>query len=107
MNGQGQGMIFVFTGPDGSGRKTIADMVGSTLGMTKVLSYTTRKPRAGEASGQDYYFISEEEFAEAEARGEFVEAVEINGVRYGIKEAEIDELFQKKKFIYLILNAQG
>lgn len=107
MNGQGQGMIFVFTGPDGSGRKTIADMVGSTLGMTKVLSYTTRKPRAGEAPGQDYYFISEEEFAEAEARGEFVEAVEINGVRYGIKEAEIDELFQKKKFIYLILNAQG
>ena len=73
--------------------------------MTKVLSYTTRKPRAGEAPGQDYYFISEEEFAEAEARGEFVEAVEINGVRYGIK--VIDELFQKKKFIYLILNAQG
>jgi len=102
-----KGMIFVFTGPDGSGRKTIADMVGATLGMQKVLSYTTRAPRAGEVPGQDYYFISPEEFAECEARGEFVESVELDGVNYGIKEAEIDELFRQKKFVYLILNAKG
>jgi guanylate kinase len=100
-------MIFVFTGPDGSGRKTIADMVGTTLGIEKVLSYTTRKPRAGEVSGQDYHFITEEEFDAALARGEFVESVELDGVKYGIKEAEIDELFRKKKFVYLILNAKG
>src|SRR5690606_13997567 len=100
-------MIFVFTGPDGSGRKTIADMVGSTLGLEKVLSYTTRKPRAGEVSGQDYFFISEVEFDATQARGEFVESVEIGGVKYGIKEAEIDKLFQQKKFVYLILNAKG
>jgi len=100
-------MIFVFTGPDGSGRKTIADMVGSTLGLEKVLSYTTRKPRAGEVSGQDYFFISEGEFDATQARGEFVESVEIGGVKYGIKEAEIDKLFQQKKFVYLILNAKG
>lgn len=100
-------MIFVFTGPDGSGRKTIADMVGNTLGMKKVLSYTTRAPRAGEEPGQDYHFISEEEFNAAKARGEFVEAIELDGVQYGIKEAEIDEQFKKSKFIYLILNAKG
>jgi len=102
-----KGMIFVFTGPDGSGRKTIADMVGATLGMHKVLSYTTRAPRAGEAPGQDYYFISPEEFAACEERGEFVESVELDGVKYGIKEAEIDELFREKRFVYLILNAKG
>lgn len=106
-NANANEMIFVFTGPDGSGRKTIADMVGSTLGLKKVLSYTTRAPRAGEEPGQDYYFITEQEFDEAHARGEFVETVEINGVKYGIKEREIDELFQKKKFVYLILNAKG
>lgn len=82
-------------------------MVGATLGMEKVLSYTTRKPRAGEVHGQDYYFITEEEFDAIQARGEFVESVEIDGVKYGIKEAEIDELFEKKKFVYLILNAKG
>jgi guanylate kinase len=100
-------MIFVFTGPDGSGRKTIADMVGSTLGLKKVLSYTTRAPRKGEESGDDYYFISEEEFDAAHARGEFVESVELDGVKYGIKEKDIDDMFKEKRFIYLILNAKG
>ena len=26
-------LLFVFTGPNGSGRRTVADMAGSTLGM--------------------------------------------------------------------------
>jgi len=100
-------MIFVFTGPDGSGRKTVADMVGTTLGIKKVLSYTTRAPRSGEVDGQDYHFISVEAFVEARHQGEFIEAVVINGAYYGIKNKDIEEIFKRKKFIYLILNAQG
>lgn len=100
-------MIFVFTGPDGSGRKTVADMVGATLGINKVLSYTTRPPRPIEEDGQDYYFISYDEFVEAEKNGEFVESVEINGVKYGIKSKDIEQLFEGNDFIYLILNAEG
>ena len=103
----GQKMIFVFTGPDGSGRKTVADMVGTTLGISKVLSYTTRKRRPAEAEGQDYYFISREQFDEAERNGEFVESVEIDGVKYGHKSKDIEEMFKQNDFIYLILNAQG
>lgn len=102
-----QEMIFVFTGPDGSGRKTVADMVGSTLGLKKVLSYTTRPKRPAEEEGQDYYFISREEFEEAERNGEFVESVEIDGVKYGIKHKDIENTFRDHDFIYLILNAQG
>lgn len=100
-------MIFVFTGPDGSGRKTVADMVGSTLGMNKVLSYTTREKRAAETDGQDYHFISEEEFKTALANNEFIEAVEIDGVHYGIKDTDIEEMFRNNDFIYLILNSEG
>lgn len=100
-------MIFVFTGPDGSGRKTVADMVGATLGLDKVLSYTTRASRPIEEPGQDYHFITEEEFAEAERNNEFVESVEIEGVKYGIKSKDIEELFDGNDFIYLILNAEG
>jgi len=102
-----QEMIFVFTGPDGSGRKTVADMVGQTLGLRKVLSYTTRPRRPAEADGQDYHFISREQFEEAERNGEFVESVEIDGHKYGIKSRDIEELFKENDFIYLILNAQG
>lgn len=102
-----QEMIFVFTGPDGSGRKTVADMVGHTLGLRKVLSYTTRPKRPAEVDGQDYHFITREQFEEAERNGEFVESVEIDGHKYGIKSDDIEELFKQNDFIYLILNAQG
>lgn len=102
-----QEMIFVFTGPDGSGRKTVADMVGSTLGLKKVLSYTTRSKRPAEQDGQDYHFITREAFEEAERNGEFVESVEIDGNKYGHKSKDIEALFEQNDFIYLILNAQG
>lgn len=100
-------MIFVFTGPDGSGRKTVADMVGATLGMKKVVSYTTRPSRPIEEDGQDYHFITYEAFEQAEKNGEFVESVEIDGVKYGVKGKDIEELFDGNDFIYLILNAEG
>lgn len=104
---KGTEMIFVFTGPDGSGRTTIADMVGTTLGIPKVLSYTTRERRAGEEEGQDYRFISREAFIEAKEQGEFLETVEINGNYYGIKHNDIGQLFRSAGCIYVVLNAQG
>lgn len=99
--------IFVFTGPDGSGRNTIADMVGSTFGMKKVISYTTRKPRPIEEEGQDYHFISHEQFDEMAARGEFLEQVTINHNKYGIKNDDIARMFETYSCIYLILNTAG
>lgn len=99
--------IFVFTGPDGSGRNTIADMVGSTFGMKKVISYTTRKPRPIEEDGQDYHFIDREQFEAMAARDEFLEQVEINDNLYGIKNSDVANLFQTYSCIYLILNTDG
>ncbi|PYI49970.1 guanylate kinase [Paenibacillus flagellatus] len=99
--------IFVFTGPDGSGRKTIADMAGSTLELKKVLSYTTRERRPAEQEGQDYYFVEKETFLAAERNGEFVESVSIDNHQYGIKQADIERLWAEHGFVYVILNPQG
>ncbi|MDF2669209.1 MAG: guanylate kinase [Paenibacillus sp.] len=99
--------IFVFTGPDGSGRKTVADMVGSTLELSKVLSCTTRSPRQGETEGQDYHFITLEQFQEADRAGAFIESVEIDGNFYGIRHADIEQLLEANDFVYLILNPKG
>ena len=61
-------MIFVFTGPHGAGRKTVAEMSGSTLGLKQVISYTTRPQRPTEFDGQDYHFITSKQFADAQER---------------------------------------
>ena len=100
-------MIFVFTGPDGSGRKTVSKLAGDTLQMKTVVSYTTRKKRHYEVEGRDYHYISREEFLAAEKNEEFFESVEIDGNLYGIKEQDIIDRFQQKGCIYLVLNIEG
>ncbi|UVI30795.1 guanylate kinase [Paenibacillus spongiae] len=100
-------LIFVFTGPDGSGRKTVADSVGTTFGMPKVLSYATRMPRPGEVNGQDYHFITPELYELMDNGGEFIESVALQNNRYGLKGSDIEQSFQKEGCIYLVVNPEG
>jgi guanylate kinase len=103
----GKKLLFVFTGPDGSGRKTVASRVGASCELQRVLSYTTRLSRLYEKDGLDYHFITTEQFIEAERNKEFIETLEIEGVFYGIKSNEIDAMFHQHPYVYLILNRQG
>ncbi|MFC4811455.1 guanylate kinase [Paenibacillus sp. GCM10023250] len=100
-------LIFVFTGPDGSGRKTVADSVGTTLGIAKVLSYATRKPRPGEVNGQDYHFITPELYEQLESSGDFIESIALNGNRYGLRGIDIEQRLGMGGSIYLIVNPEG
>jgi guanylate kinase len=99
--------IIVFTGPDGSGRKSVAEAVGQTFGMEKVISFVTRSPRPGEVNGQDYHFISYEAYRELERKGEFLESVEIAGNLYGIRTRDVEDNLHFNGCVYLILNHEG
>lgn len=99
--------IIVFTGPDGSGRKSVAEAVGQTFGMDKVISFVTRLPRPGEVNGQDYHFITQEAYREMEQQGEFLESVEISGNLYGIRSRDVDSNLHLNGCVYLILNHEG
>ncbi|MBW5446874.1 guanylate kinase [Cohnella sp. CFH 77786] len=101
----GQDRIIVFTGPDGSGRKSVAEAVGQTFGMEKVVSYVTRDARPGEVNGQDYHFVTEEAFREMES--ELLQSVEIGGFRYGIRRSDVEEQLREKGCVYLVLNREG
>jgi guanylate kinase len=100
-------MIFVYTGPDGSGRKTLAKMVATTFDMETIPSFTTRAPRPFENNGEDYHFINEETFQQMKEQQEFLECVDIDGIHYGIREIDIINAFQKHKIVYLTLNPEG
>ncbi|MGS2777173.1 guanylate kinase [Robertmurraya sp. GLU-23] len=99
--------LFIYTGPDGSGRKTIAKMVATAFDMETVLSYTTRSARHYEQNGEDYYFIDETTFKKMEDNGEFLESVEIDGFHYGIREEDIVKAFESHNLVYLTLNPEG
>ena len=99
--------LFIFTGPDGSGRKTIAKMVSTAFDMETVLSYTTRPPRHYEQDGVDYHFITEEAFQKMQNDQEFLETVDIDGIHYGIREEDIVKAFEHHNLVYLTLNPEG
>ncbi|WP_077618051.1 guanylate kinase [Bacillus sinesaloumensis] len=102
-----QERIFIYTGPDGSGRKTLGKMVATAFDMQTVPSFTTRSPRPFENNGEDYHFVSKETFQQMMQQNEFLESVEIDGHFYGIREIDIVNIFKKNKVIYLTLNPEG
>lgn len=99
--------LFIYTGPDGSGRKTIAKMVATAFDMETVLSYTTRPPRHYEQDGVDYHFVTDETFNKLNDNQEFLECVEIDGILYGIREQDIVKAFENHNLVYLTLNPEG
>src|SRR5271170_3687418 len=56
-------VLLVLAGPAGSGKSTLCDrLVAANMGFTRVVTSTTRSPRAGEASGVHYHFFNPAEF---------------------------------------------
>lgn len=99
--------LFIYTGPDGSGRKTVAKMVATAFDMEPVISYTTRPPRHYEKDGEDYHFVDLITFKKMEENQEFIESIEIDGIQYGIREEDIVNAFATHNLVYLTLNPQG
>lgn len=83
---QVEGRVFILSGPSGVGKSTlIRELQQSDLAISYCVTATTRAQRAGEVHGRDYYFLSEQEFAEVLARGEFLEHSLVHQrYRYGV-----------------------
>lgn len=95
--------IFVFVGPSGAGKTTIA----KALNMPAVLSVTTRPPREGEKEGRDYRFISEAKYMELRGADELLEDVNNYGFFYGITKTEINNALEDNIHYYTIMTYEG
>jgi guanylate kinase len=71
------------------------------------VSATTRQARPGETQGEDYHFISDEEFARHIAEGDFVEWAEYSGRRYGTLREELDRHTSGGRPVVLEIEVQG
>jgi len=97
--------VLVITGPSGVGKGTlIRELLKAVPGSELSVSATTRAPREGEVNGQDYHFLSEAEFADRVARGEFVEHAEYAGNHYGTLRSELE---RPASLIVLEIDLQG
>ncbi len=85
-------MLFVMTGPSGCGKSTLVRRVLNDLEKVKFsVSFTTRTKRASEVEGQDYHFVSEDEFKNMVREGSLVEWAEVHGNLYGTSRKELEK----------------
>jgi guanylate kinase len=88
-------VLLLLAGPAGVGKSTLCDrLVAEVPGFERVITATTRPPRAGEVQDRDYHFLSENQFDEKLTAGEFLEwACVHQKYRYGtLKSAVLDRL---------------
>ena len=82
-----KGLLFVISAPSGAGKTSLVtaliEKVSSRIAFERPITYTTRPPRGSEVHGQDYYFISGQEFQEKIEQGFFLEWSDAYGHYYG------------------------
>ncbi len=84
-------LLLIICSPSGAGKTTLTrELLRSFSRLTFSVSCTTRKPRATEVDGRDYFFISREEFLRRVELGAFVEWAEVHGNLYGTSLAELE-----------------
>lgn len=71
------------------------------------VSATTRRPRAAEVDGRDYYFLTIGEFLASRDRGEFAESAEVHGKLYGTLRREVDRVLQSGRHVIMDIDVQG
>lgn len=101
------GILFVVSAPSGAGKTTLCDALRQTPDFVYSVSSTTRAPRAGEIEGEDYHFVSEPEFLERLAAGEFLEYAQVHGQYYGTLRNPIRSNLQNGVDVLIDVDVQG
>jgi guanylate kinase len=102
-------VLLIVAGPSGSGKSTLCDrLVGAGLGVSRVITSTTRPPREGEVNGVHYLFFTPAEFDAKIAAGEFLEWAWVHGERrYGTLAASVLEPLAEGRSLVLSVDVQG
>jgi guanylate kinase len=104
----GKGRVVIVSGPSGVGKSTICKEIVKRLDYVYLsISVTTRPKSDAEVDGQDYWFVSEEEFQKRIEKGLLLEHAEVFGHFYGTPKDKIDEAMQAGKVVILEIDVQG
>ncbi|MCW0952607.1 guanylate kinase [Weissella ceti] len=104
-----RGVLIVLSGPSGVGKGTVRKALfeEEDIDFQYSISMTTRQPREGEVDGEDYFFVTREEFEARIEQGEMLEYAEYVGNYYGTPKSYIDATLAAGKDVLLEIEVQG
>ena len=107
-----KGQLIVISAPSGTGKTSIIKNVIKKLNDENrkskfSVSHTTRLPREGDIDGSDYFFVSNEIFAELYEAENFIETAEVHDYKYGTSKDFVDENLNQGINVFLEIDVQG
>ena len=104
--------LFLVSAPSGAGKSSLIDAVlasakQSDLALELSISYTTRSPRKGESNGNQYFFISEEDFINKKNSNFFLEYAKVHDNWYGTSVDFVESKLSSGINLILEIDVQG
>ncbi|MEM9411950.1 MAG: guanylate kinase [Planctomycetota bacterium] len=111
MSDQAKGKLIIISGPSGAGKSTIVKklITSCPLPLKLSISATTRPQRGDDRPGENYIFLSDEEFQSKVQNDEFLEYVEVfgRGHWYGTLKAQVSTSLDQGDWLILEIDVEG
>ena len=105
---EGRGLLVVISGPSGVGKDTlIRKLLDLDPNLRYSVSYTTRRPRAGEVDGVNYHFVDRARFELLIKEGDLLEHATYDGNLYGTPVAPLEKHRAAGHDVVLKIDVQG
>ncbi len=102
------GSLYVISAPSGAGKTSLVQRLLADLPQVGVsVSHTTRPPRPGEIEGENYYFVSPQQFESLVAEDRFLEYARVFEHYYGTSRDTVCEQLANGEDIILEIDWQG
>jgi len=101
------GILFVVSAPSGAGKTTLCDALRQTPDFVYSVSCTTRPARSGEIDGEDYRFLSKDDFLARMKTGEFLEHAKVHEHYYGTLRQPLVDNLKKGVDVLIDIDTQG
>ncbi len=103
-----RGLMYILSSPSGAGKTTIArELLKNNDDLVSSVSATTRPRRAGEVHGQDYFFVSTEEFRNMVDDNDMLEHAKVFDNYYGTPRGPVEEALSSGKDVIFDIDWQG
>lgn len=103
-----RGLMFVLSSPSGAGKTSITRrLLAEDEGLSPSISMTTRRRRPGEVSGQDYHFVSVEDFIHHRDENLFLEHAKVFDHYYGTPKQDVEANLEKGQDVIFDIDWQG